>query len=171
MIGTTSSGTLIVLFGMYVSYVRFPWTTSRSVKGAMIDPRVDDDELAARTERLLTGDRLTSSHVGRTATGSSLPCDASPLLKALQASIELKLPKLNTGVRFPSSALAKHLVRGYFRRVVLRSRALPVPRPLVESGRYRRPGLHESRERPGREVPVVGMDPRCVGCPAEPSGP
>jgi hypothetical protein len=50
------------------------------------------------------------------------------------------LPKLNTRVRFPSSALKKHLVRGCFRRVVFGCHALVVPRPLVKSGRYRRFG-------------------------------
>ena len=54
----------------------------------------------------------------------------------------------------------KHLVRGYFRRVVIRCRALPVPRPLVKSGRYRRSSLRWSLELPGREAVAVGMEPR-----------
>jgi hypothetical protein len=44
--------------------------------------------------------------------------------------------------------------------VVIRCRALLVPRPLVKSGRYRRSSLRWSQEHPGPEVVAVDEVPR-----------
>ncbi len=58
----------------------------------------------------------------------------APVIRRCNVNRLVQVPKLNTGVRFPSSALAKCLVDVHFLATVWTRRAYGVPRAMLDPG-------------------------------------